>query len=152
MHFSIRPKIAFYVLQKGMLGKLVKNVEKTILESIVFKTITDIPKQLIACVMAESSQSEAFCWDIYECQSINFHMLCLDFMCYHYFKNYSGLVCVKRKQSYCRFQNTHDSYSCGIKKLSYLHQSIHRWSSKFHWRFSSYFWKVTLHLQTHAIS
>ena len=28
-------------------------------------------------------------------------MLCLDLMYLHYFKNYSGLVCVKRKQSYC---------------------------------------------------
>ena len=60
-HFSIRPKIAFYVLQKGMLGKLVRNVAKTILESIVFKTIADIPKQLIACLMAGSSHFEAFC-------------------------------------------------------------------------------------------
>ena len=60
-HFSIRPKIAFYVLQKGILGKLVKNVAKTILKSIVFKTIADIPKQLIACVMAGSSHFEAFC-------------------------------------------------------------------------------------------
>ena len=43
-----------------MPGKLVKNVAKTILESIVFKTIADIPKQLIACVMAGSSHFEAF--------------------------------------------------------------------------------------------
>ena len=84
-----------------MLGKLVKNVAKTILESIVFKTIADIPKQLIACVMAGSSHFESFCKDIYKCQSISFHMLYFDLMYLHYFKNYSGLVCVKRKQSYC---------------------------------------------------
>ena len=42
-----------------MLRKMVENVAKTILESIVFKTIADIPKQLIACVMAGSSHFEA---------------------------------------------------------------------------------------------
>ena len=85
-----------YAWQKG------RKCGKTILKSIVFKTIAYIPKQYWACVMSESSHFEAFFSNIYKCQSINFHMLCLDLMYLHYFKNYSGLVCVKRKQSYCR--------------------------------------------------
>ena len=36
-------------------------------------------------------------------------MLCLDLMYLHYFKNYSGLVCVKRKQSYCKLAQANES-------------------------------------------
>ena len=59
-------------------------------------------KYSYVCLRVERNLSEYSSIKIYKCKSISSHTLSSDSMYFVYFKNYSGLVSVKRKKSYCK--------------------------------------------------
>ena len=72
-------KMRIYKVQSRLEEKIAKLISK----NKVCKTIANIPKHHLGCVIAESIHFEAFFKKIYKCQSISFHMLYSDLIYLH---------------------------------------------------------------------